>query len=295
MAFTEHLGELRTRLKRVFLVYVVVLLFLVMLPSNPLEQARHLEQYFTLQFLANTVTASFLHRVQADILPAGWTLIAAKGIGEGMEVYFVAALILALVICMPVIAYETYKFVDPALKEEERGLLYPFVISTSALFAAGILFGYFVIARFLVLALSPFFQATGTQLSIDSAAFYYVIFLVIGSTGASFTIPVFVYALIRLGVLDADLFSRNRVVIWFLTWVVTGLFLSPDGGPLLDLVIFVPIILLLETAVRLGRRSVRKARPGMPARLGTPEPGCKYCGARLSPGKLFCPKCGRAA
>jgi len=282
-------GELRTRLKVAFFFLVAVLVILVFFPANPSEQLQHLDQYLTLQFLGNTVVAALLHRVQADLLPAGWILIAAKGFGEGLEIYFIASLILAAAISMPVLAYETYKFVDPALKEEERRMLYPFVISTSVLFAVGLLFGYFILAKLLVLALAPFFVASGTQFVIDSASFYYVVFLIVGSSGASFTVPVFVYVLIRLRVIEASFFSRNRVVIWFVLWVVTGLFLSPDGGPLLDLVIFVPIVSLVEAAVWFGRRGVSDSP--RPARQ---ENRCKYCSARLEKGGLFCPDCGRA-
>lgn len=290
MRLADHIGELRQRLRTVFLVFVIVLVVVVFLPSDPSQQVQHLGDYLSLQFLNDTIIAFFLHQVKAYVLPAGWTLLAASGIGEGMEIYFVAALLLSAAVCMPVIAYETYKFIDPALREEERKLLYPFVTSTSALFVVGLLFGYLVISKFLIIALGPFLQATGTSFLIDSAAFYYVVFLVVASTGASFTAPVFVYSLIRLRVIDPRFFSRNRVVIWFVIWVITGLFLTPDGGPLLDLVIFIPIVLLVEVAVALGRRSA--ASSSTPA----PSPGrrCAYCSARLPPGRLFCPECGRS-
>lgn len=208
-----------------------------------------------------------------------------------MEIYFVGALLITLALTMPVIAYETYKFVDPALKENERGLIYPFVVSTSALFVAGLLFGYFVIAKFLILALSPFLVASGISFQIDAASFYYVVFLIIGATGVSFTSPVFVYTLIRLRVMEADFFSRNRVIIWFVIWVITGLFLTPDGGPLLDLVIFIPIIVMVEIAVALGRRSVREPKPAT-----RPQSGfvCPSCGKRFSKPVLFCDNCGRS-
>ncbi len=289
--FSEHIGELRRRLKVVFLTFVIVLIALVFLPANLLQQALHLEQYLNLQFLNNTLIAAFLHRVVADILPPGWTLIAATGIGEAMEIYFIASILLAMVLSMPVIAYETYKFIDPALNAEERRLIYPFVASTSALFVVGVVFGYVVISKFLVLALSPFFSATATSFLIDSAAFYYVIFLIIGATGVSFTAPVFVYALIRLRVLSPEFFSKNRVIIWFAVWVVTGLFLTPDGGPLLDLVIFIPIIALIEVAVLLARHNLGD-RPGRTLDGGSPK--CAYCGAKLSQKNLFCPSCGKS-
>jgi len=192
---------------------------------------------------------------------------------------------------MPVIAYETYRFIDPALKPNERKLVYPFVTSTSALLVVGALFGFYILAKFLIIALSPFFVATSTSFQIDSAAFYYVVFLIVGATGVSFTSPVFVYTLIRLRVLEADFFSKNRVVIWFIIWVITGLFLTPDGGPLLDLVIFVPIVAMVEIAVALARRSVKGTSEQRP---GTRNLGCPHCGAKLDHPSLFCSTCGKS-
>lgn len=288
--FSEHIEELRRRVKTVAYSFLIIFLVVILFPASPLLSIQNPGQYLNLTFLENTLIARFLGQVVHDLLPAGWGLIAATGIGEGMEVYFVAALILTVAMDMPIIAFETYRFIDPALSESERGLIYPFVASTSALFVTGLLFGYFFLAKFLVAALGPFFVATGISPQIDATAFYYVVFLIIGSTGVSFTSPVFVYTLIRLRVVEADFFSRNRVVIWFVIWVVTGLFLTPDGGPLLDLVIFVPIVALVETAVALGRRSVR----GAPAR---PKKGgivCPACGKALPRPMLFCDYCGKS-
>ena len=293
--FSEHIDELRRRLRVVAVSFLVILLIMVLFPANPMNSIQNPGQYLTLQFLQNTVIAAFLGHVKADLLPAGWTLLAAKGIGEPMEIYFVAALILTAALDMPIIAYETYKFIDPALSEKERGLVYPFVGASSALFVVGLLFGYFALAKFLILALSPFFVASQTSFQIDAAAFYYVIFLIIAATAASFTSPVFVYTLIRLRVISADFFSKNRLVIWFVIWIVTGLFLTPDGGPVLDLVVFVPIVAMVEIAEALGRRSVR----GLPPKEQDRAEGgggivCPHCGARLATPMLFCEKCGRS-
>jgi Sec-independent protein secretion pathway component TatC len=284
--------------------FLVIFLVLIFFPANPMQALQNPGQYLGLGFIQNTVIASFLQRVVTDILPnpcpvlgvatpGCWRLIAAGGIGEGMEVYFVAALILSLALDMPVIAYETYKFIDPALKEKERAMIYPFVLSTSVLFVVGLLFGYFVLAKFLIIALSPFFVATQITFQVDAGAFYYVVFLIIGATGVSFTSPVFVYTTIRLGVVEADFFSRNRWIIWFLIWVVTGLFLTPDGGPLLDIVIFIPIVAMVEIAVVLGRRSTRGREPKGDAQEKK-ELRCPHCGKVLSHPMLFCEHCGKS-
>jgi sec-independent protein translocase protein TatC len=301
---TEHIAELRRRLKTVAISFLVILVVLIFFPANPSQAIQNPGQYLGLGFIQNTVIASFLQRVVTDILPnpcpllgaatpGCWRLIAAAGIGEGMEIYFVAALILALALDMPVIAYELYKFIDPALKDRERAMIYPFVVSTSALFVTGLLFGYIVIARFLIVALSPFLFATQLSPQVDGAAFYYVVFLIIGATGVSFTSPVFVYTIIRLRVIEADFFSRNRWIIWFVIWVITGLFLTPDGGPLLDVVIFIPIVTMVEIAVLLGRRSTRGAEKIKEPKKKT-ELECPHCGKVLSQPMLFCEHCGKS-
>ena len=293
--FTEHIEELRKRLRVVAISFIVILLILLFFPANPVNAIHNPGQYLSLQFLQNTVIAAFLGRVKTDLLPAGWTLLAAKGIGEPMEIYFVAAIILTAAIDMPIIAYETYKFIDPALNEKERALIYPFVASMSVLFVVGLLFGYYALAKLLIIALAPFFVSTQTAFLIDAGAFYYVIFLIIVATAASFTSPVFVYTLIRLRVMSADFFSKNRLIIWFIIWVVTGLFLTPDGGPLLDVIVFVPIVAMVEIAVALGRRSVKGLPPKDQGQTGR-EGGivCPHCGAHLATPMLFCEKCGRS-
>ena len=299
--FAEHIDELRQRLKKIAYSFLAIFLVLILFPVDPASSIQNPSQYLSLAFLQNTMVASFLQRVVADILPNPcpvglpptphcWSLIAANGLGEGMEIYFIAAFILAVAIDMPVIAYETYRFIGPALEEKEKALVYPFVLSSSALFVAGLLFGYYVIAKFLIVALAPFLLATQITFQIDAYSFYAVVFLIIGATGVAFTSPVFVYSLIRLRVLDADLFSKNRVVVWFLTWVVTGLFLTPDGGPLLDLVIFIPIVAMVEIAVALGRRSVR----GLPPKPKQGGITCPSCGHSLPRPMLFCDNCGKS-
>ena len=290
LPFSEHIEELRRRLKVVAYSFLVIFVLVLLFPVNPLSSVQNPGQYLNLTFLEGTVIAAFLHRVVLDLLPPSWRIISGTGVGEPMEIYIMASLLLTVAIDMPVIAYESWRFVGPALNEKEKGLVYPFVSSATVLFAAGVLFGYFVIAKYLLIFLGPFYLATGTTPYVDAASFYYIVFLIIGATGVSFTSPIFVYTLIRLRVIEADLFSKNRVIIWFVIWVVTGLFLTPDGGPLLDLVIFIPIVTMVEIAVALGRRSVR----GEPPVVKKGGMVCPHCGKALPRRMLFCEHCGRS-
>jgi len=275
----EHIDELKHRLKIAFLSYVGLLAILLLAPAEPAKAITFTGTYVPF-------VAFFLARVKIDLLPAGWTLFA-NNLSEPLEVYLVASVVLAAVFNSPIFAYETMKFITPALTEKEKGLLYPFVVSSSALFTVGVLFGYFLLAKFLFIALAPFIQTAQATPLIDVANFYFVVFLTVGMSGIAFTTPVYVFMLIRFRILSPQTFRKNRVIIWVVVYIATAI-ITPDGGPILDIILFVPIIVMLELAVFLGARSIRSLE-------APPEPDrCKYCGARLG-GATFCPSCGRAA
>ncbi len=274
----EHLGELKHRMKIAFLSYAGLLAILMLAPAEPAKAITFTGTYVPF-------VAFFLARVKLDLLPAGWSLFA-NNVSEPLEVYLAASVVLAAVFNSPIFAYETMKFITPALTEREKGLLYPFVVSASALFTVGILFGYFLLAKFLFIALAPFIQTVQATPLIDVANFYFIVFLVIGMSGIAFTTPVYVFILIRFRVFSPQTFRKNRVIIWFVVYVATAI-ITPDGGPILDIILFIPIIVMLELAVFLGARSIRNLE-------AAPEPDkCKYCGAKLG-GATFCPSCGRA-
>ena len=280
MRFTEHLGELRERLKVVFLTLLAIFVILLIVPRYP-------AQFFSLTGTYNPLVSIFLERIVQDVLPSNWTLIPFH-LNEPLEVLLVASLILAVTFDMPLIAYETYRFIDPALKENERKLLYPFIVSSSILFLVGLAFGYFILAKFLILALTPFITAVGGTPVFELADFYYVVFLTVFFSGVAFTFPVFVYLLIRFGIVESSFFSKNRVYIWLGTYIVTAV-ITPDGGPVLDVILFFPIIALLELAVLFGRMYSR----GKP-RAASKEGRCSYCDSPLAAAQVFCTRCGKA-
>jgi sec-independent protein translocase protein TatC len=297
MTFREHLTELKNRAKIVFISFVALLVIFIAVPADPKQVLSFTGTYVT-------IISIFLARLKTDVLPHGWTLIANK-LNEPLEIFLVASLILAMVFNTPIFAYETFRFITPALLPREKRLLYPFVAASSALFAVGTLFGYFFLARFLMIALSPFFTISQLSPFVDGADFYFVVFLTIFLSGVAFTIPVFIFLFITFGIVEASFFRKNRVIIWVVTYIFTAV-ITPDGGPLLDLVLFVPIISMLEVAVFLAGRYRRSKNPSegksdqtqqavSPAAVvPSPEGKCRYCAAALGTGTIFCPNCGRS-
>ena len=284
--FREHIDELRHRLKAVAVAFVVTILVVFLLPLHPSQLLSLTAVYYT------TPVSVFLQNIKSSVLPQGWALIPFH-VAAPLEILLAASFVLSVAVDMPLITYEVYRFVDPALKPEERKMVYPVIGATTTLFVVGLAFGYFILAKFVFIAMAPFYSAIGVSppYLIEAMDFYTIVFLTVFFSGAAFTTPVFVYLLIRFGIIPADAFSQNRVWIWVGTYVVTAL-VTPDGGPALDVILFVPVIALLELGVFMGRRS-NPGREAPPRRRGTGV-DCPSCGHHMDTPKLFCDDCGKS-
>ena len=283
--FGEHIDELRRRLKVVAIAFVITMAVVFLLPLDPSQLLNLSAVYYT------TPVSVFLQNVVSNTLPSGWELIPFH-IAAPLEILLIAAFVISMPIDMPLITYETYRFIDPALKHEERKMVYPVITATTTLFLVGLAFGYFLLAKFVFIAMAPFYSAIGISppYLIEAFDFYTIIFLTVLFSGVAFTTPVFVYLLIRFGVVQARTFSKYRIWIWLATYVVTAL-VTPDGGPVLDVILFVPVVVLLEVGVFLGRRAAGdKVEASRPSRGLT----CQFCGHHMDVPRLFCEKCGKS-
>ena len=283
MPFWDHVNELAKRLKVVLYVLVVSTIIFMVFPSDLSSLSNPLQFY-------DPLVALILRQIRAQMLPPNVRLIGYE-LTVPMELYLIASFIMGFAVSIPVLAYEIYRFVDPALYPHERKAVYPFVLSFTALFAVGATFGYKILTPFMIWALFPFFTAVGAEQIISIMDFYNMVFVSTVLSGLIFTWPVFFVLLVRFGVLQTSMISNNRKYVYAAMYVITA-FVTPDGGPLADLMLFIPMVVLTETAVYFGRR-IEKSRPV------TVEPTktvvrCRFCAAEIEPERAFCGHCGKA-
>lgn len=109
--------------------------------------------------------------------------------------------------------------------------------------------------------------------------------------GLIFTFPAFFTILVKYGVIGTAILRRNRKYL-YLALFILAMIITPGSSPHSNLILFVPMVPLVEIGIFFGRRYEKKEKVKR-ARWFWQEPTCKFCGARLST-SLFCPKCGRA-
>ena len=282
----EHIAELSARVRVVFYAIVIGTTFFMVCPANTSFLQNPLAFY-------DPLVALVLQAVVKDALPNGIQLIAGQFTAP-LAIYFIASVILGIAVSSPVIAYEAYRYVAPALYPQEQRAVYPFVASFTILFVIGAVFGYKILTPFILWAMIPFFRLTSSLPLINVMDFYNLVFITTLATGFSFTMPVFFVLLVRFGIIKTSSVTTRRRYVYAALYIVTAI-VTPDGGPIADIALFIPMALLLELAIFFGKRyekenpRLQTVREEKPVYLK-----CRYCGGLLTVKDVFCPACHRS-
>jgi sec-independent protein translocase protein TatC len=166
------------------------------------------------------------------------------------------AIFLGVVISFPFLLYQTWSFIGPGLTKSERSVSLSYIGSGLVLFAIGILFGYYILIPFGLRFLLSFGSETIQPLMNIGKYINFFLWCLLGS-GLLFQLPLLVFFLMRLGILDVDTVRRHRaeaiVAILVLCAVIT-----PTGDFFTLLLLAIPLLLLFEVSILAARLSKRR-------------------------------------
>jgi sec-independent protein translocase protein TatC len=259
-------GEARTRLVRILFVLGPILGFLVTFQIRaatlPLFGVA-IPVGYPYPALFNNVTAQVFRALVVWMLPPGITLLNV-GVGDSLVVQLQLAVLLTLVFGMPWIVHEVGAFLVPALRRNERELLRRIGIPATVLFAIGFLAGFFLLTPLTFRLLFQYVAAMGLAPVLGVQDFVTFVLLYSLAFGIVFELPVFVYALTRLGVVPARSWRQHwrAAVVGALLF---GMVITPDNSGITMLLVATPMIALYLGgawfATRWERRRDAPARP----------------------------------
>ncbi|QQG49024.1 MAG: twin-arginine translocase subunit TatC [archaeon] len=286
MSILSHLEELRRRLKAVAVAYFVSIAFWLFFPAQALDPG----SFFS--GLYKPMISVVLD--DAAALAGGKVSIISGSLTAPLEIYFLASAVMALITSSPVIGYEVFRFVEPALKPEERSLLGKFVIAFVGLMVGGAAIGYFVLTPAVIRFMVYFANIFGIQSIVTASDYYGFVFITTGATGLAFAAPSVFVLLVRFGILSTGMFTKNRLLVYLgLYVVIVAVTPEPIVG---HLGIFLPLVILLEIAVIFAKRVERKRyAENSTDGTGGPERRCSFCGSKLGSLSPFCPSCGKSS
>ncbi|TND09121.1 MAG: twin arginine targeting protein translocase subunit TatC [Bacteroidetes bacterium] len=168
-----------------------------------------------------------------------------------------AAFVAGLVIGFPYLLWELWRFVRPALKNNEMLAARGFLVSASLLFFSGVLFGYFIVTPLAVYFLVHY-KASGAIANIfDVNSYIDVVTMLVLVMGLIFELPIIIFFLTRFGLVTADFLKRNRryalIVILILAAVIT-----PTTDVVTQMLVALPLWVLFEASIVVAKRVEKK-------------------------------------
>jgi sec-independent protein translocase protein TatC len=155
-----------------------------------------------------------------------------------------------ILISLPLILYQAYTFLLPALKPTERRFVLPFLVLVPALFIAGVVFSYFVV----VPAATKFllhFNESEFNIQVRASNYYSFLILTLAALGFVFQIPVGIVALTRLGIMTPRQLAKNRRYAYLILAIVA--MVLPGTDPVTMLIELAPLLILFELSLILAR------------------------------------------
>jgi len=276
-SFFEHLGEFRSRL--IISAFAILIGTIISISFNrrlfdlsdglltlPLRLRSADIMVILLGFLSRLgIESSVIELAQLFLRSRSYsintiTLFAAAPM-EKFTVVFKASFVVGIILAAPVILYEAWAFVLPALKHNERRYFLPLFFITLFFFSVGAIFAFFIVTPLSIPILAGLLPSVQNQWRID----YYFSFVgwLVLAFGVSFELPVVMGFVARLGIINAKFFKKQRRIAIVLVFIASAI-LTPTQDPFTMCLMAIPLMILYEIGIRFatlfGSQSVSQSQ-----------------------------------
>jgi sec-independent protein translocase protein TatC len=218
MPFTEHLRELRTRL----------------LWSIGTVGAIAVLLFWPSQFVIRWMAQAYFHGIA----------LHAFGPADVIFTEFKFSIIAGIVLGLPMLMYQVWMFVVPAVHPHTRRMVYSFIVPSLLLAFLGLAFAHFIVIPRVVAALIGITNAIATPTFGVGETLNFVLIL-LALFALIFQLPIVLIGMARLGIVNAAWLQRYRRHALF-AFVVAGGIAAPDGNPLTMALLALPMYVLYE-------------------------------------------------
>lgn len=234
--FISHLIELRDRLLRIVIGFVVV--FIALFP------------------FANKIYA-LLAAPLLSKLPAGGQMIATA-VTTPFFVPMKVAMMAAFIVSLPHTMYQLWAFIAPGLYAHEKKLMIPTIVASSLLFLAGMAFAYFLVFPVVfgfIVGTAP----VGVAVMTDIGNYLDFVLTLFFAFGFAFQVPIAVVMTVRFGWISISQLKEARGYVVVVAFVLGAIFTPPDI--ISQFMLAVPIWLLYELGILVASLSKSEKLP----------------------------------
>ncbi len=173
--------------------------------------------------------------------------VQSRQMGSQFNTAIWMGITVGFILGFPYILWELWKFIRPALYEKEKKNAKWFIIIASLLFFIGVLFGYFMLAPLSINFLGNFTVSEQVHNEFDIASYIGTIKTCILASGLIFELPILMYFLGKLGIVDEHSLRKYRKIAIVMILVVAAVITPPDVVS--QVVVAVPLLILYEISI----------------------------------------------
>ena len=261
MSFLDHLEELRWHIIRsalAILVFAIVAFIMKDFIFNTVILHPRMPDFWT-----NRMFAKLGDLVGSDYLKINQTplqLISIKIAGQ-FSTHIWVSIIAGFIIASPVVFYEFWRFIKPALYEKEQKVATGAVFYTSLLFILGILFGYYLIVPLSINFLGTYNVSNEVANQINLKSYIGSVTSIVFASGVVFLVPIFSYFLSKVGILTPQFMKTYRRHAYVVMLLVSAIITPPDIFS--QIMVCLPLVFLYEIGIMISRRVVKKREKEM--------------------------------
>ncbi len=222
----ERIDELRARLVKVSIVVVA---------------------FFCICFGFAKYVFAWLKQPLMLAMPKEVNVLHFTGPMEVLTAYMKVSMLVAITMALPMLFFQLWKYIAPALPEQTRKMVLPFFTASLVLFVGGIVFCYYLMMPAALEFLIGMGDGLATAVIMVDEYISMIVIMLLGFGGV-FQLPVILIILERLGIISEDMLKKNRGPILVAILIVAAI-VTPTPDPFSQLFMAAPMYLMFEAAI----------------------------------------------
>ncbi len=256
MSFLEHLEELRWHIIRSFVliaVFAVVAFIMKDFIFNEIIFKPKMPEFWSNRMMAKL--GEYVGSDALNINQKPLKLVSLK-MADQFMLHFMVAIVLGLILAAPLIFFEIWKFIKPALYDKEKKHASGAVFFTSLLFMIGILFGYFIIVPLSIDFLTTYSVSPEVENQINMRSYIGTVTSITFASGFIFLLPIFSFFLSKVGILTPQFMKNYRRHSYVVMFLVAAIITPPDVFS--QVMVAIPLLVLYELSIFISKVVVKK-------------------------------------
>jgi len=210
-------------------------------------------EFFTIRMLCKL--GEFLSMPSLCTANFDLKLINIQMAGQFM-IHMYISVFAGLIVAIPYVLWEIWRFVKPALHENEARHASGAVFFSSLLFLLGVLFSYFLIVPMAVLFLGSYTVSESVENQVALSSYISTVVSLTFSVGVVFELPILVFFLTKVGIITPMMMRKSRKFMVVVVLIVAAIITPPDVFS--QLLVTFPLLGLYELSILVSARVYKR-------------------------------------